>query len=685
MFSFIESKKYLLFTLVIILFILLEYFLFGYDSYLRIGDHLDSFLPRFRNFYFSDYSNWIDSIQLGIDANYGNLRHLYFPTYLISLFGPKLLTFAILFLGFFSSSFFIFKIFKTQNIEEKYIFVGLIFYLVLMHRLDLMWYVLAISSVPISAYYLDKSLNSSSYQSIVYFTIASSIYFFNNHFLLTVIYTFPILIGLLYLMQASKNNFKNFSILVILLIFFAIIFYLPSLILFIDQASETDRNNELYYNYGFIGSIGLIKDLFHEYWVIIFLGFIGYFLAPISKRKTLLILVLSILFIFLLQFYGWFITILDLLFGKLSNIPLQRYFIVLPFLSLMLIVSSLQYLDKLHFLVVNNKKYSISSLLSLIILMQAGYLHFDRKIDHIHQWLNYSNYGWVKSPDWEILPADKDSYRVALISSVEKGFVSGIAQLQGFQALGGDELTTSGYINYWKALNIGPQPTPKHSFYLGYNWEDLFKNSSVESLIDMDLLGIANIHYLVSTFRLQGEHIEPIFEPDVKENAKDFWEKLNQKLDHIFNGGRLFIYKLNETKTRFSISSEIIFSDKDSFQENLRKLGVKDSKVIISEQFKDELDLLVPGQIESINDHNITIISQHADEIILNVEVNQPCLLIIANSYNQNWRASVNAENVPVYPVNYNFQGIPLTQGFNEVIVKYQSVPNRLYHLIDNN
>ena len=81
--------------------------------------------------------------------------------------------------------------------------------------------------------------------------------------------------------------------------------------------------------------------------------------------------------------------------------------------------------------------------------------------------------------------------------------------------------------------------------------------------------------------------------------------------------------------------------------------------------------------------HDIKIVSQHADEIILNVKVSEPCLLIIANSYNQNWIASVNTENVPVYPVNYNFQGIPLIQGFNEVILKYQAIPDRLYREIN--
>jgi hypothetical protein len=684
MFDLLRSQKYFFYIVLLILFILSEYFFLGDSSYSRTGDHLDTFMPRFWSFYENNYSNWIGAIQMGIDSHSAGLRHLYFPAYLFPLFGFKFFTFAVLFLGFCSSSYFIFKILTILKFEEKFIFVGLAFYLVMMHRLDLMWYIIGISVVPISAYYFNKSTNSSTYLSVFYFAIGALIYFLNSSFLLSLIYTYPILIGILYLMHsAENNNLRRFFMLSFLITFFAVIFYLPSLILFAEHASQTDRGNILYYNYGLFGTIALLKPLLFEYWLVLILGLTGIWLAPIKLRKTLIQIVLSIIIIILLQAYGWLLPILDQFFGKLSNIPLQRYSIVLPFLSLILITYSLQYIDTRHFVVINDKKYTISSLLSLIILFQAGYLHLDRKVDHLHQWSKYGNYGWIKSPDWELLPSDKSSYRIAIIASSEKSFVPGIAQLLGFQTLGGDETTTSHYIDYWKALNIGPQPTPKHSFYLGYGWEDDFKNKPVESIIDMDLLGMANVHYIVSTFRLYGKQIQPIFEPDVIENTKDLREKLNQKLDHIINGGRLFIYKLNEAKPRFSISSEIIYSDEDSFQENLRKLGIKDSKVIISEQFKDELDLLVPGQIESINDHNITIISQHADEIILNVEVNQPCLLIIANSYNQNWRASVNAEDVPVYPVNYNFQGIPLTQGVNEVILKYQSVPNRLYRLID--
>ena len=98
------------------------------------------------------------------------------------------------------------------------------------------------------------------------------------------------------------------------------------------------------------------------------------------------------------------------------------------------------------------------------------------------------------------------------------------------------------------------------------------------------------------------------------------------------------------------------------------KIAMSDT---IIKMFKDNLN---ETHIDILNDMN---------EIILNVKVSEPCLLIIANSYNQNWIASVNTENVPVYPVNYNFQGIPLTQGFNEVILKYQAIPDRLYREIN--
>ena len=65
----------------------------------------------------------------------------------------------------------------------------------------------------------------------------------------------------------------------------------------------------------------------------------------------------------------------------------------------------------------------------------------------------------------ELLPTDKNSYRIVVIASKEKSFIPGMAQLLGFQTLGGEETTTTPFINYWKALNIGMQPTPKHSFY----------------------------------------------------------------------------------------------------------------------------------------------------------------------------------------------------------------------------
>jgi hypothetical protein len=684
MFDLIRSQKYFFYIVLLILFILSEYFFLGDSSYSRTGDHLDTFMPRFWSFYENNYSNWIGEIQLGIDSHSAGLRHLYLPAYFFPLFGFKFFTPIVLFLGFCSSSYFIFKILKILKFEEKFIFVGLAFYLVMMHRLDLMWYVIGISVIPISAYYLYKSAKSSNYLSVFYFAIGALIYFLNSSFLLSLIYTYPILIGILYLMHSAENdNLKRFFILSFLVTFFAVIFYLPSLIFFAEHASQTDRENMLYYNYGLFGTISLIKTLLFEYCLVLILGLTGIWLAPVKLRKIIIQIVLLIIIIFLLQTYGWILPILDQFFGKLSNIPLQRYSIVLPFLSLILITYSLQYIDTRHYVLINQKKYTISSLLSLIILFQAGYLHLDRKVDHLHQWSKYGNFGWVKSPDWDLLPADKSSYRIALIASNKKSFVPGIPQLLGFQTLGGDETTTSRYVDYWKALNIGPQKIPKHSFYLGYGWEDEFKNKPLESIIDMDILGIANVHYIVSTFKLYGKKIQPISEPDVIETPKDLKEKLNQRLDHIMNGGRLFIYKLKETKPRFSISSEVIYSDEDSFQENFRKININENKVIVPNKFKQDLELTMLSSSELNANHDIKIVSQHADEIILNVKVSEPCLLIIANSYNQNWIASVNTENVPVYPVNYNFQGIPLKKGFNEVILKYQAIPDRLYREIN--
>ena len=110
MFDLIRSQKYFFYIVLLILFILSEYFFLGDSSYSRTGDHLDTFMPRFWSFYENNYSNWIGEIQLGIDSHSAGLRHLYLPAYFFPLFGFKFFTPIVLFLGFCSSSYFIFKI-----------------------------------------------------------------------------------------------------------------------------------------------------------------------------------------------------------------------------------------------------------------------------------------------------------------------------------------------------------------------------------------------------------------------------------------------------------------------------------------------------------------------------------------------------------------------------------------------
>ena len=64
------------------LFIFFEYYFLGERSYVRIGDHLDSFLPRNQAYHNSEIKNWIENIQQGIFSI--TLREFYFPSILFN-------------------------------------------------------------------------------------------------------------------------------------------------------------------------------------------------------------------------------------------------------------------------------------------------------------------------------------------------------------------------------------------------------------------------------------------------------------------------------------------------------------------------------------------------------------------------------------------------------------------------
>ncbi|MBN2055414.1 YfhO family protein, partial [bacterium] len=61
-----------------------------------------------------------------------------------------------------------------------------------------------------------------------------------------------------------------------------------------------------------------------------------------------------------------------------------------------------------------------------------------------------------------------------------------------------------------------------------------------------------------------------------------------------------------------------------------------------------------------------------AHRLRMEVECDSPCLLVIADSYDDGWLARVDGRRREILPANGGFRGIPLTAGTHDVLLQYQ-------------
>lgn len=78
----------------------------------------------------------------------------------------------------------------------------------------------------------------------------------------------------------------------------------------------------------------------------------------------------------------------------------------------------------------------------------------------------------------------------------------------------------------------------------------------------------------------------------------------------------------------------------------------------------------LPGDDPLISDR-IEIKKWQTNKIAIHAGVETSCYLLVSNPYAKGWKASVDGKPVPLYPANYLFQAIYLTEGEHEILFHY--------------
>jgi hypothetical protein len=78
----------------------------------------------------------------------------------------------------------------------------------------------------------------------------------------------------------------------------------------------------------------------------------------------------------------------------------------------------------------------------------------------------------------------------------------------------------------------------------------------------------------------------------------------------------------------------------------------------------------LPGDNPSTPDR-IEIENWQTNKIPVHAVVETPCYLLVSNPYAKGWKALVDGKPVPLYPANYLFQAVYLTEGEHEILFHY--------------
>ncbi|MEE2746111.1 MAG: hypothetical protein VX617_04425 [Pseudomonadota bacterium] len=177
---------------------------------------------------------------------------------------------------------------------------------------------------------------------------------------------------------------------------------------------------------------------------------------------------------------------------------------------------------------------------------------------------HYWTYKELMKDKWK----PKDNYRVVtLFDSPNPNIISGF---YGFEAFDGQaNVILKSWGEYWQGVlrwsPVGDNMTRvrKETAY----WKD--QQYDIDSQLDIDLLGIANVRYIFSPLPLKSKKLRLLFKPAEKDTPLAFYQDfdsilsfINFRIRRIFDSGELFIYEVKNFLPRIYTAHRFLVEDR---------------------------------------------------------------------------------------------------------------------------
>lgn len=276
----------------------------------------------------------------------------------------------------------------------------------------------------------------------------------------------------------------------------------------------------------------------------------------------------------------------------------------------------------------------------------------------------------LKKEDWK----PKENFRVInLFELPPTKIVSGMYRLDTFD--GQLNINHAGWDNYWFPV-VRRDLSLRLTTRAGVKWENWNgRTYNVDGHLRLDLLGIANVRFLLSGLPLEGRGLKPVFvparedqakrRPDSYKSQKDF---LTFRLRCIFDPGKLFIYELPRFLPRVFAATRVERIEGTVAGAALHErvaAAAFDRTVVLSKDDARKFDGL--GTLKNLHYVRVT------DGYDVNVDAPDGGILVLNNMYVPFWQARAgDGSLLEIVPANAVQMAIVVPPGTETIEVRYR-------------
>ena len=391
-------------------------------------------------------------------------------------------------------------------------------------------------------------------------------------------------------------------------------------------------------------------------------------------KKNILLVCFSIILLLFFLFYSFFFNYVQIHFGFLKVIRLNKVYLIVPFLitaafgiSLSLI-KDLTITDK-----AGNNKIKFQSIIIIIVLSALVLQSVANKETALrnmmkgHIYANLFEHPIIK----QLYEKSKNEiFRVTTIGGSGALMPPSATWAYGFDTTDGTvPMHPMCYKKFWSEIisseikeEFMKRKGCEFALYLTKETE----NYSSE-IFDQEMLSLLNVKYVISNIPLNNSSMKPIYFPLNSELERGWNERFKLRTFKFLTGKYtpyfpIYIYENKVVLPRYFLVGKIKkFENQISLIQGLKQSSINELKEYAFVQNKDVDSKW--NNLEGKNHGNIFLIKESQNRLTLKTHSDKASILIVSQTYTPFWKVYVDNIECKIFTVDYTLQGVYISKG----------------------